>query len=122
MKNISKKNNYFLLAGLLLVAFSTNTLAQEMPQKGPIPFSIYDVNNDGKITQTEFYDAREKRMSAKAAQGKVMRKAGNAPDYSFFDTNGDGSVTKMELLEGQNKMMRNKKQNKGNKQKGMRNY
>ncbi len=118
MKNMLKKGTIFFG---LAVLFSFGLNAQELPQRGPIPFSVYDTNNDNFVTEEEFYNARAKRMEQKAAQGMPMRNAGNAPAFTDFDTNGDGKLSEIELLKGQNAQMMNKKANKGNKgfQKGM---
>ena len=83
--------------------------AQEMPDRGPIPFEVYDKNGDGSISETEFYEARGQRMEQRADEGRPMRNAGNAPDFAFFDTDGDGKVSKGELLEGQNKRMQERR-------------
>ena len=56
-------------------------------------FADYDLNNDGKVTQNEFDEAREKRMSQRAKEGKMMRNAGNAPIFSQLDTNQDGIIS-----------------------------
>ncbi|MCK5110474.1 MAG: EF-hand domain-containing protein [Arcobacteraceae bacterium] len=92
----------------------------DLSQRGPISFDIYDTNNDGLVSKSEFYDARAKRQSIRANQGMPMRKAGNAPDFELFDTNKDGKLTKLELLEGQNSQMQKNRSNKGNMNKGQR--
>jgi Ca2+-binding EF-hand superfamily protein len=112
MKNMAKKSTIFLGLAVLL---SLGLNAQELPQRGPIPFSVYDTNNDNFVSEKEFYDARTKRMEQKAAQGMPMRNASNAPIFTDFDTNGDGKLSEIELLKGQNAQMMNKKANKGNK-------
>lgn len=94
--------------------------ATDFTKKGPMGFEAYDSDKNGSISQTEFYDLREKRMNAKAQQGMPMKNAGNAPSFEDFDTNGDKQLSKMELLEGQMKNMSEKKSQKGmNKGQGM---
>lgn len=118
MKSIVKTTALSLgLVSLLLVGVN----AQDLPSRGPIAFSVYDVNNDGFISKKEFYDVRDKRMQEKAAQGMPMKNASNAPSFSAFDKDGDGKLTELELLKGQNMQMMKHKANKGNKgfQKGM---
>ena len=87
--------------------------AEEMPDRGPIPFGVYDADKDGFVSEKEFYDARAVRMEKKAKQGMPMRNAANAPDFSSFDTDKNGKLSKLELLEGQNKQMQKKRGQKG---------
>lgn len=75
-------------------------------------FEEYDLNNDGKITQNELEEARAKRMSEKAKEGKMLRNAGNAPAFSQMDKNNDGSLNREEFQQHQSEQM--KKWNKGN--------
>ena len=90
----------------------------DLSQRGPISFDIYDTNKDGSVSEKEFYDARAKRMTMRAEQGRTMRNAGNAPEFSQFDANKDGKLSKVELLEGQNAQMQNKRSNRGQKGNG----
>ena len=64
-------------------------------------FGEFDLNGDGTLTESEFYEARTKRMSERAAQGFPMRNAARAPDFGTFDTNADGKVTPEEFAAGQ---------------------
>lgn len=83
--------------------------AQEMPNRGPVSFDLYDKNGDGTISETEFYEVRGQRMEQRAAEGRPMRNAANAPEFSYFDADGDGKISKVELLEGQNKRMQERR-------------
>ena len=60
-------------------------------------FEDFDLNGDGVLKKTEFYDARAKRMFQRAEQGYPMRNAASAPPFEMIDTNRDGSVTKEEF-------------------------
>ncbi len=105
-----------LVSGSLVAALG----ATDFTKKGPMGFEAYDSDKNGSISETEFYNLREKRMNAKAEQGMRMKNAGNAPSFEQFDTNGDKQLSKMELLEGQMKNMSEKKSQKGmNKGQGM---
>lgn len=111
-----------LVSGSLVAALG----ATDFTKKGPMDFEAYDSDKNGFISETEFYNLRNKRMNIKANQGMQMRNAGNAPAFEQFDTNGDKQLTKMELLEGQMKNMSEKKSQKGMGQgqgmgKGMKN-
>lgn len=75
-------------------------------------FEEYDLNNDGKITESELDEARTKRMNEKAKEGKMLRNAGNAPAFSQMDKNNDGSLNREEFQLHQSEQM--KKWNKAN--------
>ncbi|HYN77813.1 MAG TPA: EF-hand domain-containing protein [Lamprocystis sp. (in: g-proteobacteria)] len=64
-------------------------------------FDEFDLNGDGTLTETEFYEARAKRMAARATQGYPMRNAGKAPPFSAIDTDGNGQVTPTEFAASQ---------------------
>ncbi|PKN15205.1 MAG: hypothetical protein CVU67_01775 [Deltaproteobacteria bacterium HGW-Deltaproteobacteria-24] len=114
MKNLVKTIALGFVAVGSLGVITTALLAQELPNKGPISFGMYDTNNDGVVSKKEFYDVRDARMQQKATAGMPMKNAGNAPDFESFDTNKDGQLSELELLRGQNANMQNNKGNKGN--------
>jgi Ca2+-binding EF-hand superfamily protein len=68
-------------------------------------FEQYDLNNDGKITQSELEEARAKRMSQKSQEGKMLRNAGNAPAFSTMDKNNDGILNQEEFRLHQTEQM-----------------
>ena len=74
-------------------------------------FEQYDLNNDGKVTKNELEEARTKRMTQKAKEGKMLRNAGNAPAFTDMDKNNDGSLNPEEFRLHQTEQM--KKWNKG---------
>ncbi len=75
--------------------------AEEVPDRGPIPFAAFDQNGDGVISEDEFSRAHEERRARRAAEGRPLRGAGEAPAFADFDTNGDGKLTPEELAAGQ---------------------
>ena len=87
-----------LMAGMVFAAMAQ---ASEIPEWGPIPFAAYDSDGNGAISEQEFYTARSQRMAARAAEGRPMANAANAPQFSDFDTDGNGSLSPNELLTGQ---------------------
>ncbi len=97
----------------LTAVVSAVLFAQDLPNKGPIPFGAYDANNDGKITQSEFEDTRAKRMSQKYEQGYPLRNAQNAPTFESIDKNKDGVLSKEELQEHQLNRVSERMNNKG---------
>ena len=60
-------------------------------------FSDFDINGDGKILETEFNEARGKRIRERATQGYKMKNIGNASSFSDIDTNGDGQISEKEF-------------------------
>lgn len=69
-------------------------------------FAQFDLNNDGKITPTELDEARAKRMSQNAKDGKMMKNAGKAPAFADIDTNNDGTISKEEFNAHQSQRMK----------------
>lgn len=74
-------------------------------------FDEFDLNNDGAITQKELEEARAKRMSQKAKEGKMLRNAGNAPAFATMDKNNDGILNQEEfrLHKAEHMKMKNKR-------------
>lgn len=73
-------------------------------------FSEYDLNGDGKIVESEFNEARSKRISERAQQGYQMRNLANAPLFSDIDTNGDGAISPEEFAVHQSQHRQQKAQ------------
>ena len=91
----------------LVVAFSGLTMlsvqAADIPLRGPIPFSVYDQNSDGKISQEEFSAIRDVRVKARSSAGMPMQTMG-MPSFQSFDLNGDAWLSEQELEAGQQRM------------------
>lgn len=118
MKNLVKIVKLSLAVAGVLSVVSTGAFAEDLPTRGSIPFAVYDTNKDGLVSESEFNDARDARMSDKASQGMPMRNAANAPDFSVLDTDKDGKLTKLELLEGQMEQMQKNRAKMGSGQMG----
>jgi len=101
VKSLSK----LCTAGLLLVLaggfVSPGAQAAEGKQHGPVPFSVFDMDQNGSISEAEFYSVRNQRMAARASEGKKMKCAASAPSFTDLDTNGDGQLSAEELSAGQ---------------------
>jgi Ca2+-binding EF-hand superfamily protein len=108
------KNLKLLTIGLC-IATMTMLAAQDLSKRGSLPFSTYDINNDGKITSKEFNDIKAQRMNEKYQDGKLMRKARHSPAFEDIDINKDTVISKDELNIHQ-KAQLNKNQRAGNKQ------
>lgn len=87
-----------VLAGCLL---GLNAQADGGHGHGPAAFTDFDVNGDGSISESEFNTFREQRMAARAAEGKKMRCAAQAPTFAELDTDRSGDVSADELSAGQ---------------------
>lgn len=120
MKSLVKIVKLGLVLASSISVISSAMLAQDLPLRGPIPFTSFDKNNDGSISKDEFYNTRAVRKSKKESQGMPMRNAANAPDFSVLDSDNDGKLSKVELLEGQNKQMQKNRANRGPGQRAMR--
>jgi Ca2+-binding EF-hand superfamily protein len=98
----------------LVIAFGTSIVpmtvqSEEIPARGPIPFAAYDKDGNNLISEEEFYAVRGERMAKRAAEGRLMRGAANAPAFSQFDTNSDGQLTADELTAGQQAQMQKRR-------------
>jgi Ca2+-binding EF-hand superfamily protein len=76
-------------------------LAANSTMRGPLPFSAFDMNNNGTISEDEFTDVRAKRQAARAAEGRQLRNAANAPEFEDIDTDKNGKISKAEFAKGQ---------------------
>lgn len=98
------------LAGLLVSSALMAGMGYNMPS-----FGDFDTDKNGKITQAEFENGQQKRMTQQAEAGKMMRNAANAPTFKDIDTNHDGVIDAAEFKAHQQSCMG---QGKGMGQKG----
>ncbi len=95
-----------LTAVLIVGAFSLTTglaIAEDLPTRGPVPFSSWDADGNGTIDEQEFNTMREKRQAAVKADGRRGKNMANAPAFARIDTDGDGKITAEELSARQQK-------------------
>jgi Ca2+-binding EF-hand superfamily protein len=85
-----------LCAALVAVA-----QGQDLPLRGPVPFSTYDKDKDGSISPEEFYAVRGERQVQRAQEGRPMRGAATAPSFETLDSDRNGRLTEAELEAGQ---------------------
>ena len=87
-----------VLAGCVVVS---GAHAKEGSGHAPAPFSDFDMDGNGFVSEAEFYSVREQRMAARASEGRKMRCAQYAPSFVDLDTDGDGQLSPEELTAGQ---------------------
>ncbi len=113
MKNSIKQIAVSAMVAILVGVMPVLVQAEELPDRGPVPFSAYDKDGSNHISEEEFYGVRAERMEKRAEEGRRMQKAAYAPDFSKFDSNGDGQLTRAELQAGQLSQMQNRRGGKG---------
>ena len=86
---------------LLAVAVTLGAQAQPYGGRGPMPFGTMDLNGDGYVSSGEFSQHRTTRMAARAAQGRLLRNAGQAPRFEHWDADGNGLLSVAEVTTGQ---------------------
>jgi Ca2+-binding EF-hand superfamily protein len=105
MNNLSKCIATGLLTILAGSVVSISAQAEGKPGHGPAPFSVFDMDENGFVSEAEFNSVREQRMAARVSEGKKMRCAASAPAFADLDTDGDGQLSPEELTAGQNAHM-----------------
>jgi Ca2+-binding EF-hand superfamily protein len=98
---------YVLVASLALSGVLMAQMGNIVPS-----YSDFDSDGNGKITQEEFENTQQKRMSEKAESGKMMKNAQNAPAFKDIDTNNDGNIDATEFA--QHQMANRGQKGKGN--------
>ncbi len=98
----TRKSFVILSACVVTSLFYVQSLqAEALPQRGPIPFHIYDINSNGSISQEEFNTIRGLRMENRAARGRPMQNMASEPNFNQFDTDNNGRLNPDELDQGQ---------------------
>ena len=80
--------------------------ADSSMRHSPPPFSEFDADGDGFVSEEEFTATRAARMQAMAEAGRPMKGAATAPAFSDIDTDGDGKLTEAELTAAQHAHMK----------------
>lgn len=90
-----------ILVTSVLVLLGSFAQAEDLPARGPIPFTTYDADGNGVVTEAEFNAIRAERMEDRAEAGRPMRGLANASSFADFDKDADGKLTPAELAAGQ---------------------
>lgn len=69
-------------------------------------FADIDLNGDGAIVASEFYEARAARMAERAKAGGKMKNAANAPTFESIDLDENGEISAEEFAAHQADMMK----------------
>ncbi|WP_295888428.1 EF-hand domain-containing protein [uncultured Thiohalocapsa sp.] len=96
-----------LIASALLLTVSAGALAQPgwgggpvgPGSRGPASFAAIDSNGDGSISAEEHASFRAERMAARAQAGRLLRNAGQAPQFEDLDANRDGRLSQAEVAQ-----------------------
>jgi len=90
-----------------------NTVQTKVQGRMMSSFNDFDANGDGAITQTEYENAQQARMTKQAESGKMMRNAANAPAFGDIDANGDGTIDATEFRNHQMNRMQQRPAGQG---------
>jgi len=86
------------VATLLALAMSPAHAADtDLPARGPLPFSSFDADGDGRISQEEFNRTHTERVQQRTQTTNRSRSMGNAPPFGAIDRNADGAVSPEEF-------------------------
>ncbi|MCU7943082.1 MAG: EF-hand domain-containing protein [Candidatus Thiodiazotropha sp. (ex Cardiolucina cf. quadrata)] len=112
------KLNRSIVMSVLLIVPGFPLAQTQLTATGPIPFSVFDRDGNGFISQQEFAATHAERRALRAQRGYPMGRTAN-PVFQNFDSNDDGRINEKELLAGQhaNRLM---KGSSGMDGKGMR--
>lgn len=78
---------------IIIALFASGAWAIDQPR-----FSDFDLNSDGKITQSELEQGRTNRMEQRAKEGRMLKNAGEGHSFSEIDADKDGSISRKEFL------------------------
>jgi hypothetical protein len=87
--------------GALLAASPLAVAQAPMGWRGPVAFPTLDRNGDGRVSADEFAAHRAERLAARAAEGRPLRNAAQAPSFALWDRDGNGYLTPNEVASGQ---------------------
>ncbi len=108
-----------MIIALVMLPFVAR--AESHCRHGPPPFSSFDKDGDGFVSEEEFNTTRAARHAKMAEEGRPMKGMATAPAFSDLDTDGDGKLSEAELAAGQQAhMTKMHKQHGGGHHRGMK--
>ncbi|MCU7797076.1 MAG: EF-hand domain-containing protein [Candidatus Thiodiazotropha sp. (ex Myrtea spinifera)] len=93
-----------LLLGVFVAFTSMVSAQQPIPARGPVPFSGFDMDGNGAISQQEFESVHAQRRQGYPGRGRMA-----PPDFETFDLNGDQLLSPAELSAGQSQRAMDRK-------------
>jgi len=102
-----------IMVASLLLAAPLSLHAQGAPtppvqRGGMATFAEFDLNGDGSVTADEFTEARNRRIAARAAEGRPMRGLAQAEEFATIDTDADGKLSPEEFTAHQQRHWQNR--------------
>lgn len=96
-----------LLMSLALMLTATPAMAEtgHGSSGGPPPFTEFDTDGDGFLSQAEFEAGRANRHAAMAKEGRPMKGMATAPSFSDVDSDADGQISQDEFTMAHSKHM-----------------
>jgi Ca2+-binding EF-hand superfamily protein len=94
-----------VIVALAMLPFVARAECQQQGH-GPPPFSKFDQDGDGLVSEEEFNSARAAHIAERAAAGGKMKGLATAPAFADLDTDGDGMLNEAELTAGQKAHMK----------------
>ncbi len=96
-----------LLVGTAMASPDEYEREEYYERRGPMPFEVFDLNQDGVVTAEEHAQVRRERQAMRARRGYPMRNAASAPSFEQIDTDKSGSISNEELTTWHTQRMRN---------------
>jgi len=93
-----------IIIALAMLPFAAR--AEATAKHSPPPFTEFDKDTDGFVSEEEFNSTRAERHAEMAKAGKPMKGMATAPAFSDLDTDGDGRLNEAELTAGQQAHMK----------------
>jgi hypothetical protein len=86
-----------MIFGILILGVGLVT-AQDLPTRGPIPFSSWDTDGNGTIDEAEFNSIREQRQEMAKSGGYKQKNMATAPTFAQIDKDNNSKITPEELM------------------------